>query len=163
MKINGNGKLDEKEIIKFEEEIGFKLPKDYKKFLCEYNGGYPDPNYPLFTIYEMSVEEIEEMGEATGLDYLCSMEKLISWKKECNGELPEKVIVIGMGLFGLILLSENENMKGIYLWDTHWCITDIGDKDAAIDEELSFSIYKISNTFSEFLEKLYYNEDDIVL
>ena len=163
MKINGNGKLDEKEIIKFEEKIGFKLPKDYKEFLREYNGGYPDPNYPLFTIYEMSVEEIEEMGESTGLDYLFDIEDLSSWEKEYENDIPKKTILIGSGLFGLILLSENENMKGIYLWDTHWCITDIGDKDAAVDEELSFSIYKISNTFSEFLEKLYYNEDDIVL
>ena len=160
MKINGNGKLDEKEIIKFEKEIGFELPEDYRQFLCEYNGGYPEPKYPLFTIYEMSVEEIEEMGESTGLDWLFSMEKVRALTKEYDFEMLEKFIIIGAGLFGEILLSENENMKGIYLWDSHWCITDIGDKDAALDEELNFSIYKISDTFNEFLNKLYYVDYD---
>ena len=160
MKINGNGKLDEKEIIKFEKEIGFELPEDYRQFLCEYNGGYPEPKYPLFTIYEISIEELREIGEEPALDELFSIEKLRSWGKEFGAELPEKVIIIGVGVFGDILLSENEDMKGIYLWDSHWCITDIGDKDAALDEELNFSIYKISDTFNEFLNKLYYVDYD---
>ncbi len=140
-----------------EEEIGFKLPKDYKEFLREYNGGYPDPNYPLFTIYEMSVEEIEEMGEATGLDYLFDIEGLRSWEKEYRNELPEKVIAIAAGLFGLILLSKNENMKGIYLWDTHYCITEYEEYAECEDDE--FNVYKISDTFTEFLDKLYYGND----
>lgn len=161
MKINGNGKLDEKEIIKFEEKICFKLPKDYKEFLCEYNGGYPDPNYPLFTIYEMSVEEIEEIGEATGVNFFYDMKKIRSWAKENYKYVPEKVIAIAAGLFGTILLSENENMKGIYLWDTHYCITEYEEYAECEDDE--FNVYKISNTFTEFLEKLYYNEDNIVL
>ena len=140
-----------------EEEIGFKLPKDYKEFLCEYNGGYPDPNYPLFTIYEMSVEEIEEKGESTGLDYLFDIDKLISWKKEYYKQVPEKIIIIGAGLFGDILLSENENMKGIYLWDTHYCITEYEEYAECEDDE--FNVYKISDTFTEFLDKLYYGND----
>ncbi len=39
MKIDGFGKTTKKEIFKFEEEIGFKLPNDYKEFLINFNGG----------------------------------------------------------------------------------------------------------------------------
>ena len=176
MKINGYkdiyGSVDEEEILKFEEEIGFKLPNDYKKFLINYNGGRPEGNYALFTIEGIDQEIIDEMGEATGLEELCGLnietkfivkgvEKKFRGldirylKKEYRRDLPNKCIIIGSGLFGIIILSENPEMKGIYLWDNQWRLIPYDeDYDPAEDEEMAFCVYKISDTFTEFLDSL---------
>ncbi len=50
MDMNGYGKLKDEDIIKFEEIISFKLPKDYRLFLQEFNGGVPIIKYTTFTL-----------------------------------------------------------------------------------------------------------------
>ena len=42
MNIVGYGNALGEDIIKFEKEIGFRLPDDYKNFLLTYNGGVPE-------------------------------------------------------------------------------------------------------------------------
>ena len=42
--IKGNRKVQEKQIVAFEKEIGYKLPKFYRAFLLMHNGGVPNPN-----------------------------------------------------------------------------------------------------------------------
>ena len=162
MKINGYkniyGSVDEKEILKLEEEIGFKLPNDYKEFLINYNGGRPNCNCALFTIEEIDQKTIEEMNEGTGLDELYDLNSIEKIDEDLN---IEKCIIIGHGLFGLIVLSENPEMKGIYLWDNQWrLLPDVEGYDPAEDEEMEFCVYKISDTFTEFLDSLTpYSED----
>lgn len=42
--IKGNRKVQEKQIVVFEKEIGYKLPKAYREFLLVHNGGVPNPD-----------------------------------------------------------------------------------------------------------------------
>ena len=50
MDIKGYGKIKTEEILKFENEINFVLPKDYKEFLEKFNGGVPEIKYSNFTL-----------------------------------------------------------------------------------------------------------------
>ena len=44
--INSGNKLTPTVIDKFERELGFMLPVEYRQFLFEHNGGDPGPNTP---------------------------------------------------------------------------------------------------------------------
>ena len=56
MKIIGFGKCSLDKIIKFENKIGFYLPKDYKEFILNQNGGYPEKKYATFKVEELNQE-----------------------------------------------------------------------------------------------------------
>lgn len=143
MNIKGYGKVQNEDILKFEQEIGFELPKDYKSFLCECNGGTPEVKYSTF--------KIEDIQEEVGLQVLYGLEldndlDLRGWYDEYKDELFENSIIIGHGLgFGLIVLLNSPEVSGIYFWD------DTFEFDCSTDDE---NTYKICNTFKEFLDTL---------
>jgi len=42
--LEGNRNVQERTIVAFEKEIGYKLPKAYREFLLKHNGGVPNPD-----------------------------------------------------------------------------------------------------------------------
>ena len=42
---NPFGPLSEKNLADFESQLNTSLPRDYKDFLLQYNGGHPDPSF----------------------------------------------------------------------------------------------------------------------
>ena len=143
MKIKGFGKLTEKDILEFEEYLGFELPQDYRKFLKEYNGGIPDYNKNCFYI--------KDLKEETMLDVLygINIEKnfdLKEWNDEYGCDLLPKMLIIGSDPGGMmIILSSDEKDGGIYLWDH-------AHEYEQSTEELNS--YKIADSFQEFIENL---------
>ena len=143
MKIKGYGKIDKDEVYKFETEIGFELPDDYKEFLIESNGGIPEIKYSTFTI--------DELKEDIGLQVLYGLNldenlDLREWNEEYEDDLLDDCLIIGHGLgFGFIVLINSPEASGIYFWDN--CF----ELENSSEEE---NIYKISDTFEKFLKNI---------
>ncbi len=143
MKIKGFGKLTEKEVIEFEEYLGFELPQDYRKFLKEYNGGIPDYNKNCFYIKDLKEETmLDVLNGLTGKRGL----DLKRCHDEYKDDLLPKMLIIGRDPGGMmIILSNDEKDGGIYLWDhAH---------EYAQSTEESNS-YKIADSFQEFIDNL---------
>lgn len=143
MKINGYGKVKEEEILKFQNEIGFALPDDYKEFLINFNGGVPEVRYSTFTV--------NELKKNIGLQVLYGLDlgenlDLREWYKEYEDDLLQDCLIIGHGLgFGFIILVNSPEASGIYFWDNTFEL-DNSSKDE--------NIYKISNTFRDFIDEI---------
>lgn len=149
MKIKGFGKLTEKEVVEFEEYLGFELPQDYREFLKEYNGGIPDDNKNCFYI--------KDLEEETMLDVLygINIEKsfdLKEWNDEYRCDLLTKMLIIGSDPGGMmIIISNNKEDIGIYLWDhAH-------EYEQSTEESNS---YKIADSFQEFIDNLKEYEEE---
>lgn len=146
--IKSFGQLEESEIVELEKKINCKLPNDYKEFLKNNNGGTTDGEIVCF-----NAENIEE-GIALDLLYGTNLSESLcieQWYEEYSTDLPEEMIIIGHAMeTGLILLANQINWKGIYFWDN------------ALDYENSTEnkcIYRIADTFNDFLNGLYLHEE----
>ncbi|MFJ2047242.1 SMI1/KNR4 family protein [Paenibacillus taichungensis] len=133
------GIATEQKISKLENELGFRLPEDYRVFLSQYNGGTP--------IVHLSLVIVEELNEAIPLEafygiYQNKRYDLSHWNLvEYEGEIPEKFIVIGeVAEGGKILLKISEN-GGVFYWDAN-------------DEYNEEFIYNVGVNFRVFIENL---------
>lgn len=143
MKIKGYGNVEEEEIFKLEEEIGFTLPNDYKEFLINFNGGVPEVKYSTF--------KLNELEENIGLQVLYGLNleenlDLREWYEEYEDDLLDDCLIIGHGIgFGFIVLVNSPEISGVYFWDNSFEL-----ENSSEDE----NIYKISDTFKEFIQEL---------
>ena len=143
MKIKGYGNIKEEEILKFENEIGFALPNDYKEFLICFNGGVPEVKYSTF--------KLNELQENIGLQVLYGLDleenlDLREWYEEYEDDLLDDSLIIGHGLgFGFIILVNSPEVSGVYFWDNTF------ELENSYEDE---NVYKISDTFKEFIEEI---------
>ncbi|GAA0077321.1 SMI1/KNR4 family protein [Clostridium sp. CTA-5] len=143
MKIRGYGNVKEEEIFKLEDEIGFTLPNDYKEFLINFNGGVPEVKYSTFTLNEL--EENIGLQVLYGLDLEENLD-LREWYEDYEDDLLDDCLIIGHGIgFGFIVLVNSPEVSGVYFWDNSFEL-----ENSSEDE----NIYKISDTFREFIEEL---------
>lgn len=143
MKIKGYGNVKEEEIFKLEDEIGFTLPNDYKEFLINFNGGVPEVKYSTFKLNEL--EENIGLQVLYGLDLEENL-NLREWYEEYEDDLLDDCLIIGHGIgFGFIVLVNSPEVSGVYFWDNSFEL-----ENSSEDE----NIYKISDTFREFIEEL---------
>ena len=159
MKIKGFGITTEERILLFEEKIGFKLPKDYREFLKNCNGGKPEirnsffevigvENFPIIltVLYGLDVGSISEIFD---LNYYID-------SFYYQQEIPEKSILIGHDPGGaeLMLLAE-EGREGIYFIDSSFGLSEnLEEQIVIIDNEeiYEYKFYLIAKTFQEFLD-----------
>ncbi|BBK76110.1 MULTISPECIES: SMI1/KNR4 family protein [Clostridium] len=143
MKIKGYGNVKEEEILKLEDEIGFTLPNDYKEFLINFNGGVPEVKYSTFTLNEL--EENIGLQVLYGLDLEENLD-LREWYEEYEDDLLDDCLIIGHGIgFGFIVLVNSPEVSGVYFWDNSF------ELDNSSEDE---NIYKISDTFRQFIDEL---------
>ena len=143
MNIVGYGKTLEEDIVKFEKEIKFRLPDDYRNFLLTFNGGVPKDKYSYFKLN--GVEECIGLQVLYGLNVDVDLD-LKEWFDEYNGDLLDDSIIIGHGLgFGFIVLINSPDVSGIYFWDHTF------ELDCTSEDE---NVYKISDSFSDFINAL---------
>lgn len=143
MKIKGYGNVKEEEILKLEDELGFTLPNDYKEFLINFNGGVPEVKYSTFKLNEL--EENIGLQVLYGLDLEENLD-LREWYEEYEDDLLDDCLIIGHGIgFGFIVLVNSPEVSGVYFWDNSFEL-----ENSSEDE----NIYKISDTFREFIEEL---------
>lgn len=132
------------DINNLEKLYSSTLPQDYKSFLTEYNGGFPDDNMfrsPFF-------EELVGVRYFFGFNSISCMD-LMSHIKTFKNRVPENVIPIGEddcgNLFCLSLRDKDYN--AVYFWDH--------ELEADEDEPPTESnLFKLTNNFNEFLEGL---------
>ena len=117
------------EVICYEETVKMKLPKDYKEFLLDTNGGQ--------FIDEIHMFWVDELKENIGIDVLFGFNPvrslcLNSWYNEYGDELPEETIIIG-------------NSIKVFLWDH--CL----ELEQSTEEDC---LYRISDNFDLFFNSL---------
>ena len=143
MKIKGYGNVKEEEILKLEDELGFTLPNDYKEFLINFNGGVPEVKYSTFKLNEL--EENIGLQVLYGLDLEENLD-LREWYEEYEDDLLDDCLIIGHGIgFGFIVLVNSPEVSGVYFWDNSF------ELDNSSEDE---NIYKISDTFRQFIDEL---------
>ncbi len=146
LEIRGSArKLSLEEINTFIKKLGTPpLPDDYMEFLIQHNGGVPSPNtyfiqnHPEKFCDIHSFFGIEVQIEARCLDWIFY---------ECQDYIPRNLFPIGNSSTNdLICLSlSGETRGGVFFLD---CMAETND-----------NVYKIANSFTEFLEGLYEFQD----
>ena len=102
-------------VAEFEQIVKMDLPKDYKDFLLDTNGGQ--------FVDEVHTFWVEELKDNIGIDVLFGFDRerslcLNSWYNEYEEELPENTVIIGNSInAGLIILIWQEDWQGVFLWD----------------------------------------------
>lgn len=130
-------------VAEYEQTVQMELPKDYKEFLLNTNGGQ--------FVDEIHKFWIDELNENIGIDVLFGFNQarslcLNSWYQEYAEELPENTIIIGNSInCGLILLIWEDDWKGIFLWDH--CL----ELEQSTEEDC---LYRISDSFEVFFNEI---------
>lgn len=141
MNIKSYGTVDEITINKFEVEIGFSLPEDYKNFLVNYNGGsFKESNFFVAELNEeIPLHVLYGLGVDKGLD-------LNTWYDEYEEDLIKGSIIIGHDFgSGIIVLINDLETKGVYYWDHSFHFPKSNEEE---------NTYKIANSFKEFIDEL---------
>lgn len=137
------GPIEDDIISDFENEIGIKIPKEYRDFLKEYNGGYPQPDGFSFG----------EQGDGSSVDRFLSLgcEKNHDLHKYFNiykDRIPNGYLPIAHDPGGnLVLIKLSADKSMVYFWD-HEDEADEGESPSMRN------VYLISQSFHEFIDGL---------
>lgn len=130
-------------VEEFEQTIQAILPGDYSDFLIKSIG-----DYRAFEDVSLTVSGVDE---PIGIDTLFGFSakrslNLMEWYREYRDELPEKAIIIGDSCgAGLIVLTWQEDWRGVFLWDNALVLESSTEEDC---------LYRIADSFKEFQKML---------
>ncbi|BDR57651.1 SMI1/KNR4 family protein [Xylocopilactobacillus apicola] len=146
--LNTNGVISEKDIENFEKKIGRILPKEYRDFLKEYNGGTLESKN-VFCFYDKNREKKDKstlrllgyLGKKnrSDTDHLSYLYGMFSQR------MPKGYIPIGRDPGGNLILINLDSGK-IYFWDHEF--------EPEEDELDTRNIYYINDGFNDFIECL---------
>jgi hypothetical protein len=142
------GTLPEHILTVLERDWGFGLPKDYRKFLLEHNGGEPTPN-----VFKLGATDSSGLRSFFCI-YPDKYDDLLWNLNVYHGRVPKNIFPIGSDSFGnLICISVMGSDRGkIYFWDH--------EMEAGDDEEADYTnLTLIADSFEEFLNSLH--EQDV--
>lgn len=141
-----NGSLKEEVLQAIEEYWGFGLPKDYRKFLLQYNGGIPVEKKYYFKNTKEPGGITEFFGFIKGYNH-----NLLRQATFTGDRVPKNMLSIGDAPCGdLILLTvKGKDRNKVYLWDHEM------EADPAQGEVPDYSnLTLIADSFTEFIEGL---------
>ncbi len=141
MNITAFGNASEEMINKFEQEIGFMLPEDYRKFLYEYNGGTAKKRYSTFFVEALNQEIPLDVLFGLNVDQL----DLQKWNDEYREDMLENTIIIGDDPGNGLIVLINSLDKGVYYWDHSFYFEQSNEAE---------NTYFIAGSFQEFLDGL---------
>lgn len=134
------------DIKAFEESVGVILPDDYKEFLLKNNGGYPVKITftPDFSESDPITGKIHR--QSTDVEYFFSLNEVaFEYEDMLDDEyIPSKYIPISRTSFGNLILICTET-NGVYF----------ANHDLFDTVNQQFTISKISDSFSLFMDMLY--------
>jgi hypothetical protein len=142
MDIKGYGKATKEMVSQFEDNIGFFLPVDYRNFLLDCNGGVPQIRYALFYVKELNMDIPLHVLLGLGLNKLDLQKRNDEYWDDL---LPNCIIIGDDPGSGMIVLINNEKEKGVFYWDHSFYFEQSSEEH---------NIYKVANSFQEFLEGL---------
>lgn len=143
--LRSKGENSEGEILKFEKELGYKLPCEYRDFLLKYNGGQPLPNvihfkengYDSNTVIDCFLSLCETEDKDIYHDLL--------WNYKCCTDeqtVPYDMLPIADDLFGNpIVIALSGMQKGHVYFVNH-------------EVEIKLNMSHIANSFNRFLNLL---------
>lgn len=145
--LRNNGQIQDNLLQAIEEYWRFGLPKDYRSFLLEFNGGEPVEKYFYFKDTEEDGSCIDEFFgfKRDGIDNLLV-------KADYTGDrIPENMLAIARAAFGdLILLTvKGKDRNRVYLWN-HEMEADPNQGETPDYSNLTL----IADSFTEFVEGL---------
>ena len=146
------GTLPEPILSVLERYWGFSLPKEYRNFLLEHNGG--EPNVDCFN-FKNDKEDGSDIRCFLGI-YPDQHNDLLDHIKTYKDRLPSNLFPIAYdSCSNLICISVTEPDRGkIYFWDHEV------EADPSQDEVPDYSnLTLIADSFNEFLEGLYSNDE----
>jgi hypothetical protein len=128
----------EHQLAALETAIGHHLPKDYRYFLTNCNGGYLGGRYGINIIG----------GLRPATDY-----SLVENANACGDRIPGGWMWIMEDPFGnaICLCLEGENVGGVYLWDHE---NEAMQEDGNGEGETAGNSTLLANSFSEFVAGL---------
>jgi hypothetical protein len=138
------GGADEQNVAAFEQQIGFTLPKDYRRFLVENNGA---------EILDQTFF-VKDFDKEVMLDVLFGVTSPASrgltlgyWLNEYEDELESGTLIIGKDPGGsfLIYTIAGED-QGIYYWDKNYLFSQSSDVEG--------NAYFVAESFTEFCDSL---------
>ncbi len=122
--------LDESQLSKIEDHFGLRLPEDYKKLLGECNRGKP-------TLERFDTDHLKECV----LDYMIDLEETVGTAQTLSSENGvSNLIPVARDPFGNLIAFQiaEQQVDGVVFWDHE-----------------RGKISNISDSFTEFLKKLY--------
>jgi cell wall assembly regulator SMI1 len=107
----------EESIQRLENEVGYRLPDDYRRFLAEFNGGEPDPSGFVF--------ETNDGPSDSAVRYFLTLDSnarhytIREFLSRYRDRIPEGLIPIACDSFGnLVLIDLGAKATGsVYFWD----------------------------------------------
>jgi len=149
MNINANGGATEADIAALEKKYKLKLPKDYKEFLMDTDGGSVELNDENLLL--VALPEKPDEREILGVDFFygCTenspdSRRIQTYMDMYEDELPPEWLIIGDSIAqGFFILSCESKDNTVYFWDDSL-------------QSLSWSnpnrcVYPIGSNFTEFL------------
>lgn len=135
-------KLTSKEIEHFERENRVKLPKRYKEFLLQWNGGYPEPSV-FYISKEQGVSVLNKFYSIGDID-----NDLVDYIDIYEYRLPDGFIPIADDPAGnaILLGTQDPYYEKIYFWD---------HEEEPQDPNDMSNMYFLANDIDEFLDRLY--------
>jgi cell wall assembly regulator SMI1 len=137
-------KLDEGAIQRFEREFAIVLPAEYREFLMNYNGGYPEPDAFRFMGSEDGSSVDRFLSLAAG-----ELSDLRQYLKIYRGRVPGSFLPIAHDPGGNLLCigTTGGEFGKVYFWDH--------EKEAdGVAPDMS-NMYLVADSFSDFLQRLY--------
>lgn len=155
-------KLEKKKIALLEEQLGYELPDDYRRFLLTLNGGRPEKAF--FTC--------KGNPFPSSVDWLCRVDKNLARPEEKahyftlaaalanEGKVvPKDMLVIGrVDQDDPLMLSIRGRRKGKVF------VKRLGDMEPAPIEQRAKrpeeKVYQVAKSFADFLESLVHSEEE---
>lgn len=138
--------LAETDIADFERDLGYSLPKDYRAFLLNYNGGVPKPDG--FSLVYWGGKPEENRVSFYGLGASVHEGDNLRWTQACfTGRIPSELLPIGDDPGGnqICLCVRGEQSGSVYFWDHELEHAPPTYKNTA----------RLATTFSEFVSSLH--------
>jgi cell wall assembly regulator SMI1 len=144
-----------KAIVDLEQELGVTLPDDYRNFLMQHNGGYPEPDgfryysrYPG-NYFGDSVNVERAMVDRFLALYDGEYNNLQNYREMYQGRVPSEMLPIANDPGGnLICLAIRGNNLGKVLYWKH-------EEEADEGEVANYSnIYFVADSFVQFVDSL---------
>lgn len=132
-------------IENFERASGLTLPKSYKEFLLETNGGAP--TYDSFPVHGMADRKFETVQSFAGIGVPIPTTELAWGYDLYSGGIPSGILPIaGNGGGDWICLDLRDGQERVALWDFrhHWGTGEWREQD----------LYHIADSFEGFLKLL---------
>ena len=142
-----NGALTAIKIMELESEIHFNMPQDYRQFMMKSNGGRFLANTVCFI--KVNDEEIL-LDSFLSLGAEARVDDIVYWYKTFGDEY-EGINTAQSALSdpGIIVLHNEPGQQGVYLWD------DSLELETSTEDNC---MYKIADSFEEFVSKIYVEE-----